>query len=289
MIKKILVPASGSNTDSVVFAAGLAAARLYDAHLEFYHVHISPGEALAQSEHARYLRGRALHDAVSELSDNYLWRSALAERHVQEFCSGFSIRMTHHPHSKAEVTASWRTESDNGAAHLVTRARYNDLVVMGRYMRPNGLPSDLLATMVLESGRPILVAGDEPPDSFAGTVAIFWKDTRESARAVSAAMPILEKAASVFVLSVAEGDEPKLDSVEAVAAQLLWHGIRAQVEVRRANGCLAAELLQSMAEMCGANLLIMGGYSKGTVPSVMFGGCTDMMLKRAHLPVLMVH
>lgn len=40
MIKTILAAASGSGKNFVVFNTALAAARLYGAHLNFYHVHI---------------------------------------------------------------------------------------------------------------------------------------------------------------------------------------------------------------------------------------------------------
>ena len=46
MIRTILVPTSGSETDAVVFETALAAARPCQAHLEFFHVRVSAGEAL---------------------------------------------------------------------------------------------------------------------------------------------------------------------------------------------------------------------------------------------------
>ena len=40
MIKSILVPATGSGTDNVVFASALTVARAFDAHLYFLHVRV---------------------------------------------------------------------------------------------------------------------------------------------------------------------------------------------------------------------------------------------------------
>lgn len=51
--------------------------------------------------------------ANRELSEDYVWRSGLAERHVQDFCSRFSSDDCP-PASLVEVTPSWRTESDDG-------------------------------------------------------------------------------------------------------------------------------------------------------------------------------
>lgn len=43
MIKTILVPASGTETDLMIFETALAFARPLNAHLDFYHVRITAG------------------------------------------------------------------------------------------------------------------------------------------------------------------------------------------------------------------------------------------------------
>src|SRR5262245_54320546 len=67
MIKTILVPTGGSDTDLVVFETALAIAQPFRAHLEFFHVHVDPGEALRYSPHARFARGPALRNALGDL------------------------------------------------------------------------------------------------------------------------------------------------------------------------------------------------------------------------------
>src|SRR5215470_2467051 len=75
MFRTILVPASGSDTDAVVFATALTAARLYRAHLEFFHVFVSAGEALRYTPHASFARGEALHNVLQELKQESEHRS----------------------------------------------------------------------------------------------------------------------------------------------------------------------------------------------------------------------
>lgn len=289
MIRTILVPASGSEKDSVAFKTALAAARLYSAHLNFYHTHIGAGEALAYSEHARFARGKGLRNALDQLGATHERRAMLARRHVTDFCSQFDIAMTNVPLGTDEVTASWHEESRNGEERLIAEARCDDLVVMGRFTHPNGLPPDLLEIMLIECGRPIIIAADEAPRTLTGMVMVCWKDAREAARAVSAAMPLLTKADRVVIVTVDEGGGSATGSATAVARQLAWHRIRADVEVLAANGRPAAESLLSAARTRGADLLVMGGYGKGRMRETVFGGCTKSMLKHAHLPVLMVH
>jgi nucleotide-binding universal stress UspA family protein len=290
MIRTILVPASGSEKDLIVFQTALEAAKLYRSHLAFYHIHISAGEALVHAPHARFVRGKGLRSALDELGEAHNRRSILAERHAKEFCSQFKIMMTDTPPPTEAITASWHeSDSHNGEECLIAGARFQDLVVMGRFTRPNGLPSDLLEIMLIECGRPILIAGPEAPRSLTGTVMVCWKDTREPALAVTAAMPILAKAQRVIILAIDEGTGSAINSAAAVAQQLTWHHINTEAEVRVADKRSVADLLLTAAQSYGADLLIMGGYGKGRMRETVFGGCTVSMLRHANMPVLMVH
>jgi nucleotide-binding universal stress UspA family protein len=146
-----------------------------------------------------------------------------------------------------------------------------------------------LQLMLIECGRPILIAADKAPQSLTGTVMVCWKDAPGPARAVSCALPILAKADRVVVVAVDEGDKATADSATAVVQQLAWHRVPATAEVIAANGLSVPQALLAAAQRCGADLLVMGGYSKRPLRETIFGGCTDSMLTHAPLPVLMVH
>ncbi|HYX47548.1 MAG TPA: hypothetical protein VE820_12100, partial [Sphingomicrobium sp.] len=54
-----------------------------------------------------------------------------------------------------------------------------------------------------------------------------WKQTAEAARAITAAMPLLERSSRIVVLSAAEDPhsaERTQNSAAALQKQLLWHG-----------------------------------------------------------------
>ena len=144
MIRTILVPASGSETDAVVFETALAAARPSQAHLEFFHVRVSSGEALRYMPHASFARGRALRGVLQELKGESEIRWEAAQRHVHDFCKQRKIKMADAPHRLHTISASWREEASHGEKTFVARARVYDLAVMGRFTHPNGLPPDLL-------------------------------------------------------------------------------------------------------------------------------------------------
>jgi nucleotide-binding universal stress UspA family protein len=288
MIKSIFVPASGTDTDTVVFETALAAARPFRAHLEFFHLRVSSGEALRFTPHASFARGQGLRNALHELHQESESRSEAAERHVRDICKRHKIAVADAPGFFRRVSASRHEERGNGEEPFITRARVHDLAVMGRFTRPNGLPPDLLQRLLVECGRPVLIAGPHAPRSLTGTVMVCWKDAREPARALTAAMPLVTEAERVVIAAVDEGRASGNDAA-AVARELSWHGIRAETQTIAADGRPIATLLSSAAAACGADLVVMGGYSRGPLREEIFGGCTRSVLEHAEVPVFVLH
>jgi nucleotide-binding universal stress UspA family protein len=285
MIRTILVPASGSETDAVVFETALAAARPCKAHLEFFHVRVSAGEALRYSEHACFARGKALRNALRELKEESEKRWEAAQCRVRDFCNQHKITIADAPDRLRTISASWREEASNGEEPFITRARVHDLVVMGRPTRPNGMPPNLLPFLLVECGRPMLIAAAQAPRRL-GTIMVAWKDAREPARALTAAMPLLIEAERIVVAEI-EG-HPSTNDATTVAAQLKWHGLRAEPRTIRADCHPVAALLSSAAEACSADLLVMGSYSTGPLREEIFGGCTRSFLNHAPVPVFVL-
>ena len=221
MIKTILVPASGSDTDAVVFDTALAAARPCRAHLEFFHLRVSSGAALPYTPHVGFARGKALHNVLQDLHKEAEQRSNAAERHIRDFCQRHKIIVADAPVAFNEVSASWHEERGDGEEHFITRARLHDLLVMGRFTRPNGLPPDLLRLVLVECGRPILIAGPRAPRTLSGTAMICWKAAREPARVLTAAMPLLTAAERVVVVAIDEGGPSAMAPRRSRAN---WHG-----------------------------------------------------------------
>ena len=286
MVKTILVPTSGSETDAVVFETALAAARPCQAHLEFFHVRVSAGEALRYTPHASFARGKALRDTLRELKEDSDKRWEAAQCHVRDFCNQHKITMADAPDRLHTISANWREEAGNGEEPFITRARVHDLVIMGRFTRPNGLPPNLLPFLLVECGRPMLIATAQAPRRL-GTIMVAWKDAREPARALTAAMPLLTDAERVVVAEIVEG-HPSANDAATVAAQLRWHGLRAEPRPIKADGQQVAALLSSAAEACSADLLVMGSYSTGPLREEIFGGCTRSILNHAPVPVFVL-
>jgi nucleotide-binding universal stress UspA family protein len=287
MIKTILVPTGGSDTDFVVFETALAVAQLFRAHLEFFHVRVDAGEALRYSPHASFARGRGLRNAIDDREQESQARSRAGKQHFQNFCRRHRLKVTDRPGWALSVSANWHEEPGHEEEPFVTRARAHDLVVMARASRPNGLPPDLLQLLLFGSGRPILIPAAETPANLAGTIMICWKDAAEPTRAITAAMPLLVKAKRVIITNVEE-HRPSTNAA-AVAHYLRWHGIRAKTQAIKPGGRPIATLLSSVAKDCAADLLVMGAYGRGPFQESIFGGCTQSVLEHAVVPVFLFH
>jgi len=198
-MKSILVPIGGSASDNVVLDTAHAAARLFNAHLNFIHIRIGPGEAGTHTPHVGFVSAPALTDALEQLQTNADRRSTAAFHHVEDFCARAKIALVDvpTPNVASTVTASWREEENKARDSLVVHARHNNLVVIGRSARPNGLPRDLIETLLINCGRPVLLSRPTAPRGLTGTVMVCWRESVDAARAMSVAMPILTKAARV--------------------------------------------------------------------------------------------
>ena len=166
--------AGGRESDKTVFATALSAARPLGAHLEFLHVRIGAGEAAAYTPHIEFASGTALHAAFSDLGEKANARSTAALHHFEALCESELIEIAIHPARAATnaVSASWCEEHDYAVARMTRCARHNDLVVIGRPSRANGLPMDLVERLLVNSGRPILIAPTKTRERLTGTVMV---------------------------------------------------------------------------------------------------------------------
>jgi nucleotide-binding universal stress UspA family protein len=288
-MKKIFVPAGGCKTDLVVFETALAVARPLDAHLEFLHVHLDASQAALHTPHVEFAHAGALRNALDHLKEQCENRAWTAKNNVLAFCEHAKVDLVDTPRASTGVTGCWRLEEGEALQRLLFHARHNDLVVMGRHTQSDGLPQTRLETLLLESGRPLLLASSAVPTSLMNRVTVCWKEAADAARAVSAAMPILRKAEQVVVVSVCEADDSTAEAVGAIVRQLRWNGIGADSRVYSLNGWSTADRLAMVAHESGASLLVMGGYGHWRAREVLFGGCTQATLEMSELPVFVLH
>lgn len=289
MIKTILVPVSGTQTDGCVFAAAFAVARPLAAHLDFYHLRLSVCEAAVRSPHVQFCIGPALGDALDSLKRRDANLAASAAMHFKDFCEEKGVTIQRAPAAVPVVTAHWVEETDDAEKRLMLHARHSDLIVLGRQHTNDLMRYGLIEWLLMGCGRPILIAPDVCKSGSMDTVVVGWKETPEAARALAVAMPLLRQAARVVLLSVEEDNAADVEALVSLAQQLKWHGFSAETRcIAGKSKHASTELAQAAAEL-RADLLVVGGYGHKPLRESVFGGVTRALIERADLPVLMLH
>jgi nucleotide-binding universal stress UspA family protein len=168
--------------------------------------------------------------------------------------------------------------------------RYADLAVFGQHAEPAYTPADLVEQVLLHAGRPVLVVPAVGRHADAGRrVAIGWNASREAARALNDAIPLLKGAAWVGVLAFQQpsGGEAALPMPPVdVAAHLAAHGILAAYEraILGDEEVGAAVQLLNYASDFQADLLVMGAHGLGGLGR---GGSARELLATMTVPVLL--
>jgi nucleotide-binding universal stress UspA family protein len=288
-MKTILVPASGTQTDSGVFATALALARLVRAHMQFYHLRLDPCEAALRDPHAQFCIGPAISATLSSLEKRDAALSAGAVRHFMDFCERHQIPILEAPVSGEDVSAQWLEETNYPEDRLLFHARHSDITVLGRRHSADFMPQDLIEMLLKKSGRPIVIAPDTSPNVPIRTVAVGWNETGECARALSVAAAVLTQAERVILLTVTESPEPDSRHLSDLTRQLAWSGIVAQPRVLADPSRSVARQLLDAATQIGAGLLVVGGYGHSSFREQVFGGVTRELVDTAELPVFLMH
>jgi nucleotide-binding universal stress UspA family protein len=136
--------------------------------------------------------------------------------------------------------------------------------------------------LVMPHGRPV-------PASVGRRALIGWNDSHTAARALHEAVPLLESADSVVLLTIAEAGADAEPSAEAAAQFLRRHGIRVEVRRQEADTDDAGPALLAAAQAMDSDLLVMGAYGHTRWRELVFGGATDHVFRHMTLPVLLAH
>lgn len=178
-------------------------------------------------------------------------------------------------------------------AILALRARTADLVVLALPGEDEmgALGGHATESALLSVGRPVLLVPEKGlPAGFPRKVLVAWNGSREAARALSDAVPLLSRAKSVVVLtSGPAGDEGPLHSGKAAVKYLARHGIAAEAVHATATDDRVGDAILARAKRLGADLVVMGAYGRPRFAELILGGATRAVLRNGSTPVLMSH
>lgn len=188
----------------------------------------------------------------------------------------------------------WRSELQDPEIFVAEQSRAADLIVLGRrggedFSDPRFALNAGRALMSL--GRPVLVVPTGIDHLSLRRVVIAWKNTLQTRRALSDAMPLLKLAEEVHVVRIAAAENAEQDQEDLgdVVRFLELHGVNAESFRKAQNGASVALALQGVAKTFDADLIVSGAYGHTRIREWFFGGVTRALLDHCPICCLMSH
>ncbi|MFY7837538.1 MAG: universal stress protein [Novosphingobium sp.] len=165
-------------------------------------------------------------------------------------------------------------------AAAAAAARFADVVI-------GSLSDPVVEEMALSLRAPVLgVPRGVPMLGFDKPALIAWDGGHEGANAMRAALPLLQQAGEVHLLTVRE-KENNFPAADA-ASYLSRHGVHAEVHDRERNGSIAFTI-EECARDIGAGMIVMGLFGHSRLRELLLGGVSRDMLDRSQIPLLLAH
>ena len=251
---------------------GRQLAERFAAELVGIHVSMPPFVPVGYGEGAAYV-GPEVFEAQRE-----------ASRLVRERVEAAFRRLT--ATSKVPVRDVYE-EGDPGEL-IAEAARCAELTLAAQAAGDGGLDAFAprpIDHVILSAGGPVLMlprAG--APERVGRRPVVAWNGSREAARALKDALPLLVTAEAVTVVA---GGEDAAGNLEGAAALLRRHGVDAAARQLEwgGRGGHGAALLDAVAGAAG-DLLVMGAYGHSRLREIVLGGATREVLRGATVPVL---
>ena len=254
----------------VLVVAALAADRLADARIEALHVSHDATEGFMPTEEVMTIKRK------QEIEEEAARQSA-------------DLRGIFDTWQAEGGLGEWREVTGETAKVIADEAAEADFIVIGHGSdRHQADAKQAIHTALFMSRLTTLLVPAAIPRSLGQNVAIAWKPSDAVNRAVEATLPLLRRAEQVTVL-IETDDGDSTPATDDLLGELQKAGITARVDRFQAQGQSIGNALIARAHAAGADLLVMGAYTRRRLAEFIFGGATNEVLAAADLPVLMHH
>jgi len=191
--------------------------------------------------------------------------------------------------ARAGVAVEWaEIDGDDGKA-LVAHGRRHDLTIFPTAARAClGDHRATAAGLAMAIGGPLLVVPDGGLAPAASErVLLAWNGSREAARALRDAWPLIDRAKQLYVLIVSPDGESGADGL--LRKHLERHGRQAEVIVDRSSDGEAGVILRRQVRALDVGLVVMGVYGRSRFEESILGGVSREMTEAPPCGLLISH
>lgn len=285
-LRVILARLTGADLDEAVMDGALAlASGASEGHI--HALMVRPDPRLTLPSPSEEGMSPALYDAIFESLERAETEKARNVRaKVESWCSVKGVKVQ--PRAATPLSVDFTDFIGLERNILAEEARLADITVMA--LSNATVDNEAFESALLESGRPVmLVPSLSKPATSISNILVAWNDSPEAARAVSAAIPLMRKAAKVTVITVADGPLRET-AADRLVNYLMQEGITVSaMHSENLKDTMVENRLLQAAQDTDADLLVMGGYTHSRTKELIFGGVTRHLVRHSPIKTIMCH
>jgi nucleotide-binding universal stress UspA family protein len=284
-IRKLLLPLTGTAAGEAALSIALMTARMWNAHVTALHVRVDSRDVAPLAGEG--LSGAMIEEMMSATEKESSERAHAVRAMFERFVAQHDVVVGEARHGALNATASFAAVTGREEDLVAQQARLADLTIVPHPEAGEDVSSsDALHAVLFDSGRAVLISPQTAPATIGTRVCVAWNGTAESAASVWSALPWMQKADAVRVLSADEYQRRGPGAAD-LQAYLALHGITAELATfRPLDRDVGAGLLKAAMDF-NADLLCMGAYSHSRLRQLILGGVTRHVLEHATIPVMM--
>lgn len=188
------------------------------------------------------------------------------------------------------VPFDWVEATGDAVSCICDAAHLSDLIIVSCQLQSATFPdmARLVGGLLAKSGIPVLAipeaaSGCNP----SGHALVAWDGSMDAEAALRASIPLLKLAAKVTLLYV---EDASLElPIEDAVRYLQRYGIAPHVYTENILKDSAGTVILATAINQQADLVVMGGFGRGSLRERLFGGATRRMLQESPAPILLAH
>jgi len=284
-IRKILLPLTGTAAGEAALSTALMIARHWSAHVTALHVRVDARDVAPLAGEG--LSGAMIEEMMTATERESGERAHAVRSMFERFVADHHVVVAEAKPGTDHATASFAAVMGREEDLVAQQARLADLTVVPHPEAGEDVSSsDALHAVLFDSGRPVMIAPRRAPATIGTRVCLAWNGTAESAASALAALPWMQRADAVRILS-ADEYQRRGPGAQELVAYLALHGVDADVVTfRPIDREVGAGLLAAVHEF-KCDLLSMGAYSHSRLRQLILGGVTRHVLENSDLPVMM--
>ncbi|KLN60201.1 hypothetical protein WH96_13535 [Kiloniella spongiae] len=274
MLKDIQVQIDNTESGQTRLEAALQLSAKFDgAHLVGVHALRTPEAILHGAPHG--VTGYFPEEIIEQQRNNIKEQAAALKKTFEEkaLASGANYE--------------WREHEGREVDIIAFHARFTDLTIISQVKGKFADELEFSGSLLMESSLPILaVPNRKLPKDITKNILIAWDGSAEASRAVRGALPLLEAADKVILLSVGLPEEGNI-SQDDISMHLRRHGV--ELEARVVESAFPEDIILKTAKEEDIGLIVAGAWGHSRIREMIFGGVTKSLFSNQEFPVLLSH